>query len=462
MKYFFKIYLYIFFSIILLFGVVSVFFLYSVYQNTLNQEKETALSREHVIYLLVNSRLNKSDEEIDYEELGHFVNQATTDDFMILNRKGELLYGSNESYTTDVFELKVPKEAGKVLISNVQLLNQSKYLILTEKLADNNLVLVYIDPLVELNQSTTQLTISYYLLVVLIVLLSAIVSFILANMLIKPIKQLIKTTKAITKGDTKTRVSVSTKDELGELGNSLNAMADKFNEEFEHIQEAKDSQDLFLANLAHEIRTPLTSISGYSQLLKWSELSEEDLESVDYIHSESERLSHLSKDILKLTQLNNYELELEKIATSQIEADLKRFMKVNAPEIKISISFEEAELIVDDNLFKLMAYNIISNSLNVLTEPGEVRITGEKIKNGYELTFEDDGPGIPEELLSRVTEAFVTQDDSRNDHHLGLGLSIVKKVVELHQGELLIKNKEITGVLVKITLTEETINEKEN
>ncbi|MBF2868979.1 hypothetical protein, partial [Escherichia coli] len=127
---------------------------------------------------------------------------ATTDDFMLLDRKGEILYGSNKDYQADTFELKVPKESEKVLISNVQLLNKNKYLVLTEKLADTDLVLVYVDPLVELNQSTTQLTFSYYLLVVIIILLSAIVSLVLANMLIKPIKQLIKTTEAITKGDT--------------------------------------------------------------------------------------------------------------------------------------------------------------------------------------------------------------------------------------------------------------------
>lgn len=246
----------------------------------------------------------------------------------------------------------------------MQLLNKNKYLVLTEKLADTDLVLVYVDPLVELNQSTTQLTFSYYLLVVIIILLSAIVSLVLANMLIKPIKQLIKTTEAITKGDTDTRVSVSTKDELGDLGNSLNAMADKFNRDIDHIQEAKDTQDLFLANLAHEIRTPLTSISGYSQMLKWSELSEEDLESVEYIHSESERLSHLSKDILKLTQLNNYELELRGVSTNEITSDLHLFMKVNSPETLLSVNLDESNLTLDYNLFKLMTYNIMTNSLN--------------------------------------------------------------------------------------------------
>ena len=119
MKYFFKIYLYIFFSIILLFGVISVFFLYSVYHNTLSQEKETALSREHVIYLLINARLNKVDEELDYEEIGSFVDQATTDDFMLLDRKGEILYGSNKDYQADTFELKVPKESEKVVASRI-------------------------------------------------------------------------------------------------------------------------------------------------------------------------------------------------------------------------------------------------------------------------------------------------------------------------------------------------------
>lgn len=455
MKYFFKIYLYIFFSIILLFGSISVFFLYSVYQNTLNQEKETAISKEHVIYLLVNSRLTKTEAELNYDEIGHFVNQATSDDFMILDGKKKLLYTSSPKFNVDTFDLAIPSQAEEVLISNVELLNETKYLVLTEKMGKSGLILVYVDPLVELNQSTAHLTFSYYLLVGLIILMSALVSFVLANMLIKPIKQLIKTTEDITQGKTDTRVIVSTNDELGDLGNSLNAMADKFNQDIAHIQEAKDSQDLFLANLAHEIRTPLTSISGYSQLLKWSELSEEDLESVEYIHSESERLSHLSKDILKLTRLNSYELELRSLSTKEIEADLKRFVKGSGNLSELSVELEEDVLILDQNLFKLMTYNILTNSLNAFTEPGKIWVKGYVTELGYQFVFEDNGPGIPEALMSRITEAFVTTDASRNDHHLGLGLSIVKKVVELHNGRLIIENKSTTGVVVKIFFEKE-------
>ena len=459
MTYFYKIYTSIFFSIVLLFGSISFLFLYSVYQNTLKQEKETAVSKEHIVYLLINSKISNRNEKINYQELGDFVKKSSGENFFLVDNKDNILYSAEPNLPKEKLTIELPPKEDIVQISDVQLVNNKKYLLLSEKIPDRNFGVVLVDPLVELTKNMEEFKMIYRFLLIGIIIASAIVSFLLANMLIKPIKQLIKTTEDISKGHVEKRVVSPTNDELGELGKGLNNMADKFSKDIDQIQQAKDSQDLFLANLAHEIRTPLTSISGYSQMLKWSDLEPDDLESVEYIYNESQRLTNLSKDILKLTQLNTYQLEVEPIKTTLIREDLELFFKGNESQHGFSISLEESELPLDYNLFKLMAYNIVLNSLNAFEKPSEIEIRGMNQKDSYQLKFSDNGPGIPADLVETVTEAFVTNNESRSDQHLGLGLSIVQKVVKLHQGNLLIESTERIGTTVIVTFKKELTNE---
>ncbi|MGX7013234.1 HAMP domain-containing sensor histidine kinase [Vagococcus silagei] len=453
MKYFAKIYYYVFISLLILFGVISFFVLDRTLQNTLKQEKETAISKEQIVYLLIHSKLPDIKEESNLHQLGEFVSQTSQEQFMIFSKSGENLYTSNTALKNWKFEKEFPTKEGKLLISDIHGEPKNRYLILTEKIPNSPYYLAYIDPLKDYNRTNQELKMMYFMLLIAITFLSALIALLLANMLVRPIKQLIRVTTDITKGEIKRRAPEYTTDELGELGQSLNQMTDKLNADIDQITKLKTEQDLFLANLSHEIRTPLTSIIGYSQILQWSPLPQDDLESIQFIHSESQRLANLSNDLIKLSQLATYPIELQEISTEAIKADLHSFILATLKKTQIIILLKADTLSLDKNLFKLLAYNILSNSLRVLPDDGQITITGEPTsKTEYTLTFCDNGPGIPEHILEHVTEAFVTTNEARDDHHLGLGLSIVKKVVTLHHSTLQIMSSQSEGTKITVTL----------
>ncbi|MCM6924999.1 sensor histidine kinase, partial [Enterococcus faecium] len=127
-------------------------------------------------------------------------------------------------------------------------------------------------------------------------------------------------------------------------------------------------QDLFVSSFSHEIRTPLTSIIGYAQMLKWEKLDQSAEESVDYILEESNRLKHLSNDILKLIELERTNVSLEEISTSMISNDLNKFLKGMKQGFTYTIELEPANILLDINLFKLLAMNILANSLEAIAE----------------------------------------------------------------------------------------------
>lgn len=105
---------------------------------------------------------------------------------------------------------------------------------------------------------------------------------------------------------------------------------------------------------------------------------------------------------------------------------------------------------IDASLFKLLSLNILSNALDAIGIDGKLTIKGWTDKNRYMIRFSDNGKGIPEDLLEKVTDEFFTGNSSRTSNHLGLGLSLVKKIVELHDGVLVIESKVGSGTSITI------------
>lgn len=291
----------------------------------------------------------------------------------------------------------------------------------------------------------------YFRLILLFLLLAIIpVTYFLTGMILKPINQLISVAQHITEGKTKERAIVNTQDEIGKLGSSLNNMADKLSHDLETLRQAKEKQDLFVSSFSHEIRTPLTSIIGYAQMLKWEKLDQSAEESVDYILEESNRLKHLSNDILKLMELERTSVSLEEISTNMISDDLNKFLKGMKQGFTYTIELEPANILLDLNLFKLLAMNILANSLEAIAEDGTLVVTGIKEEKRYIMKFSDNGRGIPTENLSKVTDEFFTGNPSRTTKHLGLGLALVKKITELHNSSFDIESTLGTGTTITI------------
>ncbi|MCU7700386.1 HAMP domain-containing histidine kinase [Enterococcus gallinarum] len=227
-------------------------------------------------------------------------------------------------------------------------------------------------------------------------------------------------------------------------------MANKLNQDIEQISQEKEKQELFVSSLSHEISTPLTSIIGYAQMLQWEDLKEPSSEFVDYILEESFRLKSLSEDVLRLLYSKKNEMNLEAISTDQIDSYITQFVSGLDERILLQMTLQKATIRMDFNLFKLVIANIFSNALDAMKDRKEMCITGYSNEGRYYFILKDTGQGIPEEIIDQVTDEFFTGDVTRNSGHLGLGLSLVKNIISLHEGQVTITSEKGEGTFITI------------
>lgn len=216
----------------------------------------------------------------------------------------------------------------------------------------------------------------------------------------------------------------------------------------------------FVANVSHELKTPLTSIKGFAETLKDVEDENVRKKFLDIINIEAERLTRLINDILILSELENkeYALNFDRLNVLEILEEIQYIMKPLAESKNIEIYFEsncyDVYVYGDRDKFKQMLINLLDNAIKYTNEGGKVKIKLEKNNNQVVISVIDNGIGIPKEHLPRLFERFYRVDKARSRSlgGTGLGLAIVKHVVNLMKGKIDVESKVGEGTTFKITL----------
>ncbi|MCD7035372.1 HAMP domain-containing histidine kinase [Metabacillus sp. GX 13764] len=238
------------------------------------------------------------------------------------------------------------------------------------------------------------------------------------------------------------------------IAESVGEMADKLGAMEEMRQE-------FISNVSHEIQSPLTSISGFANALKNDDLTKEErAHYLEIIENESTRLSKLSENLLKLTSLESHHLTLEK-SNYRLDYQLRRIILANEPQwqaknIEIEANLEPIMITADEELLDQVWINLLHNSIKFTPEKGTITVTASKNEEELIITIEDTGIGMNEETVMHMFERFYKADPSRNRNSggSGLGLSIVKKIVDLHLGEIRVESEIGKGTKISVTLNE--------
>lgn len=249
--------------------------------------------------------------------------------------------------------------------------------------------------------------------------------------------------KKIAKGDYNVDLNNNT-EALGpysELVDSVNYMALELSKMEKMRQE-------FISNVSHEIQSPLTSIRGFAQALRNDKLScENRLHYLNIIEAESMRLSKLSNNLLKLASLESDTIKFEP-KPYRLDKQIRRIVLSCEPQwldknINMSVSLEEVEAKADEDMMNHVFINLINNSIKFTPEGGIVRVDLFKKSDTIEFKVTDTGVGISEEDQNHIFERFFKGDKSRRPtiKGNGLGLSIVKKIVDLHHGTIKIQSK---------------------
>ena len=211
------------------------------------------------------------------------------------------------------------------------------------------------------------------------------------------------------------------------------------------IKRLENMRSEFVANVSHELKTPLTSIKGFSETLRYVDDSETKNKFLDIIEKESERLTNLINDILILSNIENiHKMESEYFNPGDVIENVLDMVKSQAYKKSIIIKYNDcfnSEILGSKDKFHQLAVNLIENAIKYSNENGIVKIDLTLEEQYFVFKVKDNGIGIPKNDIPRIFERFFRVDKSRSTRGTGLGLAIVKHIVKLFNGEISVKSK---------------------
>ena len=271
---------------------------------------------------------------------------------------------------------------------------------------------------------------------------------------LKPVKYLTKAAKKIGSGDLNYRVKVESDDEIGQLSKTFNNMAN----ELESLQKERRQMT---ANIAHELRTPLTNIRGYLEGIQDKVLKPND-ENIDTLFNQTLHLNNLVDDLRVLSMIESGNLNL-----NLVEGDIVKIIEISTKDfypraknsgVKINLELqnisEKKKIYFDDTRMRQIIANLIENAFSYNSENNEITIRSKISDNYYVIKIIDQGEGIPEKEVNKIFNEFYRVDKSRSKKTggVGLGLSIVKSLIEAHNGEISVNSKINSGTTFTIKL----------
>ena len=298
-----------------------------------------------------------------------------------------------------------------------------------------------------------------FIMIYLVVIFFAVdIVFWLARMVLKPLTELENTAGAISRGDWERRCRVRRNDEIGKVSVAFNRMADKMEEQMGELETVSERRRQLLGSLPHELKTPMTSIIGYSDTLLHVKISEEQQKkALEHINSECRRLERLSGKMMTLIGLyDENRIHKEPYPVDRLVrevADLERYHMQDSQMELLAFS-ESWECEMDVDLMESLLVNLLDNAIKA-SKPGSViELHGEK---GC-IWVRDFGKGIPEEEIPRITEAFYMVDKSRSRKAggIGMGLALCQKIAEIHRANLVIESVVGQGTKISVVFQEET------
>ncbi|WP_100404689.1 sensor histidine kinase [Bacillus solitudinis] len=278
------------------------------------------------------------------------------------------------------------------------------------------------------------------------------VTLVLSRKLSNPLLRMEHATRKIARGDLETRV-VITGDETGSLAQAINDLAID-------LKRYRDTRREFFANISHELRTPITYLEGYANVVKKGlyQNEEEKVKYLDIIETEAKHLSRLIEDLFELSKLEEGKINLnqEPIDLEEVLDNVQQRIALKAKEKEINLGVEirdEVSFVYGDGLrMEQIFHNLLNNAIKY-TDKGVVNVTLSRELDHYVLVvIEDTGKGIPEEDLPYIFERFSRVEKSRSREHggTGLGLAIVKQLVELQKGKIQVTSQLGAGTRFEI------------
>lgn len=289
-------------------------------------------------------------------------------------------------------------------------------------------------------------------------LIAGIILLLLVKLLLHPLKRVEKGMHSIAKGDYEKKLSTKGNSEISILAADVNQMSIEIEKTISEKERLLEKRKIFIGDMAHEMKTPLTAILGLSDILTVRPMlsMEQRMEYSDTIHKEALRLKTMSGKLLELIQLQGGELPMEQLDLKEVMEEVLDVEEPILKEKKITLkaTLETCNLIGDKDLLKSLFYNLLDNARKASREGNCIWLKVEPKNETIIITVQDQGMGMPPEEIEKITEPFYMVDKSRSRKNggAGLGLSLCKEIIALHKGTLQIESKEGEGSIFRIIL----------
>ncbi|MCI7814674.1 MAG: HAMP domain-containing sensor histidine kinase [Lachnospiraceae bacterium] len=312
---------------------------------------------------------------------------------------------------------------------------------------ENNVRMLRIEDISYVQDYMENLAIVMVILTCIVTAVTILILYIALKHVLRPLQELNDTTRQIADGIYDKRVQIDTKDEIGQLAENFNRMAEAVEARTHSLEESEKRKTLFMGNLTHELKTPMTAISGYAQTLLSIKLSPEDQDdALLYIYEECKRLERLSKKMMKLLELDqDAELNLVEIPVKHLFEAAEKSCQVLLKEKQMTLECtEHGEIFrMDFDLMTDVMINLIDNGIKASNPGGRICLHAHD--NCIEV--QDFGRGIPFDEQDKILEPFYMIDKSRSRKSggAGLGLALTALIAKRHHIDIQIQSEEGKG-----------------
>ena len=280
------------------------------------------------------------------------------------------------------------------------------------------------------------------------IIIGTAVAMFFSKRALKPINTLVAATHRVAKGDFSTRI---------ELKGIMEDLSHSFNKMVNELSTIETLRSDFINNFSHEFKTPIVSIRGFAKLLEDGGLSDEEKrEYLAIIIAESERLAELSANILNLSKYESLEIITEKMPF-RIDEQIRRAVVLTEPKWSaknIDVNLEIDEIIFDgnENVAQQIWINLLDNAIKFTGQNGKIDIKLKNLDDSLCFSIQDNGIGMDEETRARIFDKFFQGDKSHTGSGNGLGLTLVKRIVELFGGSITVESSPGVGSVFTVCL----------
>lgn len=466
MKFWQKIYVYSFLVFFIIFNAASILVIERSHNKMLEQEINNALSQNMSIHSSIDAIVPvlRIYDSIDYEETvltniaSEFVEKNNERDIYltIVNDTNETIF-SNANFKMPANRQELDKLAMDEIMYILRDIDE-RTMVFTSNMLDvhhKKYVFTYVKDVTPVYKDRLDQYSFFVKVDIAASLLYMVLMFIVSKGLTKPIDRLNQTAQVIAQGDFSERVTLKSNDEIGILACNFNHMASVVEETIHDLERNNHEKERFINNFTHELKTPLTSIIGFSNFLRTTKYNEEQfLDGLNVIYTEGKRLESLSLKLMDLILLQENHYKMEMYDLGAIIAEMQPALELKAKEKNIAIitEYEEGNLLLEKDLIKVLIFNLVDNALKASEENQHIAIQAYWKDNRYILEVIDEGMGIAKEHLDKIFEPFYMADKARvkRNNGAGLGLSICQNVASIHHAVLEVSSIENEGTTVKV------------